>query len=118
MCVDWLCPDVGGGGGGGGETQPADQKPLIVQQQRPRPVRPLDAPGDQTLVLITPIHAACRSGPEDERSAQDAGVKEATHAAPRLLLSPYRTADLLLCRFCLTDVVSSLSLFLSSQIVF
>lgn len=44
-------------------------------------------------------------------------MKEATHSAPRLLLSPYRTADLLLCRFCLTDVVSSLSLFLSSDCV-
>lgn len=43
------------------------------------------------------------------QEAGSAGVKEATHSAPRLLLSPYRTADLLL--------VSSLSAFLSSQIV-
>lgn len=38
------------------------------------------------------------------------GLREATRSAPSLL-SPYRTADLLLQHLCLTDVISSLSLF-------
>ena len=78
---------------------PADQKPLIVQQQRPRPLRPLDARGDRTLVLITAIQAVCQGDPVDERSAQDAGSAGVKEPQILLLLSPYRTADLLLRAF-------------------
>lgn len=57
----------------------SDQKPLIVPQQWPRPLRPLDARSNRTLVLITSIHTACQRDPQDEGST---GVKEATRAAP------------------------------------
>lgn len=116
MCGGQLCPEVRPRAGKKARPlEASDQKPLIVPQQRPRPPRPLDARSGRTLILITPIHAACRRDPRDEWSA---GAKEATRAAPprcfclpiEQLISSAASA--------LTDVISSLQPFLSLQIGF